>query len=160
MDLIIRQAAEIGVSAILPVFSRNSIVQYERDSDIEPKRLRWQKIIKEALQQSGSQILTTVGKPEKISHLAIEENALVLFFHQDETDSIPLHNILANNYKLIYILVGPEGGFTNDEVLSFKERHFIPVFLGSNVLRVETAAVAALSSVKLLLMENEFWRTK
>jgi 16S rRNA (uracil1498-N3)-methyltransferase len=158
LDLVIRQSAEAGVSCVIPVFSKYSIVKLNDEKDIKNKLARWQKIVKEAVVQSGSPVITEITAPRELNDIQFEENALVLFFHQEPDGCVPLHNILNNDYKIIYILIGPEGGFAQDEVLDFSEKKYVPVYLGENVLRVETAALYAIASVKTILREKEIWR--
>jgi 16S rRNA (uracil1498-N3)-methyltransferase len=158
MDIIIRQATEAGITGIYPVFSKYSVVKLQSEKDIDKKYLRWIKIAKEAVQQSGSRKIVHIERPKPIADLGFEDEALILFFHQEIVGSIPLHTALSNDYKIIYILIGPEGGFSEDEVRAFLKKRFIPVYLGENVLRVETAAIYAIASVQTVLLEKEIWR--
>jgi 16S rRNA (uracil1498-N3)-methyltransferase len=158
MDLIVRQAAETGVSRIQPVLTRHSVVRLESENDVLRKRERWTKIAREAMAQSGSRIVPEIGIPAPIENITFEEDVLSLLFHQELSSSIPLHTSLLNDYKMIYILIGPEGGFAADEVQLLTDLGAVPVYLGENILRVETAALYAIAAVRTILSEKETWR--
>jgi 16S rRNA (uracil1498-N3)-methyltransferase len=158
IDLIIRQAVEAGISAIFPVISRNTIVRFENEKDIEHKRQRWNSIAKEAFMQSGTCYVPMVGKPVNLPEMEFEENSLKLFFHQEKSESVPLHTCLYNDYGIVYIFIGPEGGYTEEEVRFLKGKGCIPVYLGNSVLRTETAALFAIAAVKIILLEKSTWR--
>jgi len=160
IDLIIRQAVEAGISAIIPVVSRNTIVRFESEKDVEYKHRRWNSIAKEAFMQSGTRRVPFVEKPGKLSDIKFEDESLKLFFHQEKSDSIPLHTCLYNDYRFVYIFIGPEGGYTEDEVRFLKEKGCIAAYLGNNVLRTETAALFAIAAVKIILLEKKAWRNE
>ncbi len=161
MDLIVRQAAEAGAERIYPVISSRTIVKPESDR-IDKRLGRWNKIIKEALQQSGSRILTEIGPPIDISDLPREfppaPQSPFFFFHQDPLEQRSLHAYLESIPERIGILVGPEGGFSPEETNFCLDAGLNPVYLGSNVLRTETAALYALACVQILILERDKWR--
>ncbi len=160
MDLIIRQSAEAGVSCIIPVFTKYSVVKLETEKETKNKIDRWVKIAREACIQSGSPVIPEIKKPQVLERTVFGENALILYFHQEPEGNAPLHNVLVNDYKSIYILIGPEGGFSDDEVRHFSQNGYTPVYLGQNVLRAETAALYAIASVTTVLREKDTWRKK
>ena len=148
LDLIIRQATETGVSRIIPLYSDHSLISYQSDNDFNKKALRWQKIIKEARQQSGSPVVTELLPPRRIPDLPeIQDNEAGYYCHQDYIRENSLSLLFNKRPEIIKMLIGPEGGLSDSEVRILDERKFTPLYLGSNVLRTETASLFAISTI-------------
>ena len=158
MDLVIRQATEAGVSAIIPVESEFAIAKIEEKQRKE-KTERWGKICKEALQQSGSYVLTNIG--QNITFMQLEQfckkTENTIFFHQNPIENKSLHQYLFSVANKINIIIGPEGGFSDKEVGFMMENGFLPAYLGKNILRAETAAVYGIAAIKTILLEKGKW---
>jgi 16S rRNA (uracil1498-N3)-methyltransferase len=179
MDLIVRQAVEGGIAAVVPFVSTRSVPRPESPDNAGPGRLeRWRRIVREARQQSGSAIATTVEPPRTLDEaLAFwgelrkrHERPVGLLLHPpaeirriagkaagDPLENGSFHRYLEDKPGLAAIVVGPEGGFSPAEAARFVEEGFKPVSLGDTVLRVETAAVYAAAAVHIILLENESW---
>ncbi len=144
MDLILQKCCELGMYAFHPYKAKNSVVK-ENDK-IDKKLVRWQKIVKEASEQSKRNIIPVVGRLLNIDDLCNIEADLKILLSVNEV-SKNLKNVLhANNsYDTIIIVVGPEGGFTNLEEEKLISRGFVRTSLGARVLRSETASIVALS---------------
>jgi 16S rRNA (uracil1498-N3)-methyltransferase len=160
MDIVVRQAVEAGVSSIIPLETEFSIGKME-NSDTDGKRKRWDKICKEAMQQSGSSIVSKVegtinimNLPKQITH---SEKEIVIFFHQEKIEDKTMHNYLSDDVDKISIIIGPEGGFSCKEVVFLKEQGFLPAYLGKNILKAETAAIYSVAAVKTILLEKNAW---
>lgn len=160
LDLIVRQAVELGVSRIVPVVSKYSISRWDSP---EEKIQRLQRIAREAAQQSGSPEV-----PEILPSLPLkgigeffhpqEPDRLGLFFHQAPLARTTLHQYLSICRKAIALVIGPEGGLSEEEVAHLKQGGFFPVYLGPSVLRTETAPVFAVAAVQILLLEKTAWK--
>jgi len=153
MDLIIRQATEAGIRVIVPVISR-----YVVPSPGEQKRERWNRIAREALQQSGNAVPPSIGDPiplEKIPSIGGSERGL--FFHQSPLENKPLHRYLSGDVSGVAIVIGPEGGFPESEIRFLAESGYSPVILGPSILRTETAALYAIAAVQIVLAERKTW---
>ncbi|MDR1128834.1 MAG: 16S rRNA (uracil(1498)-N(3))-methyltransferase [Treponema sp.] len=179
MDLIIRQAVEGGIAAVAPFVSARSVPKPERAGGGGPGRLeRWRRIVREARQQSGSAIATSVEPPRPFEEaLAFwgelrkqYERPVGLLLHPEpdirrdlgKAPGGPLengsfHGYLENRPGLVAIAAGPEGGFSPMEAARFVEEGFKPVSMGNTVLRAETAAVYAAAAVRIILLESESW---
>jgi 16S rRNA (uracil1498-N3)-methyltransferase len=161
MDQIIRQATEAGVFRIIPVVSDFSVSRL--DIEKPGKMDRWNKIIKEAIQQSGSRVNTQIEGPVTIDELAeIDESACInggigLFFHQEALDHSPLHRYLDSNPESISLIIGPEGGLSDREIEVLYSKNYKSVYLKTIVLRAETAALYAVSAVQTILLESGNW---
>ena len=163
MDIIVRQAAEGGLSEIVPFISEFSSVKHGSTN----KFSRWERIIKEARQQSGSSIETKIYKFMNMDEIfeywnqikAKQPGTLGLLFHQIPLEKSSLHGYLNDMPKKVVLAIGPEGGFSQDETERFLAAGFKPLLIGDTVLRTETAAVYAQASVKILLLEKDTWKT-
>ena len=158
MDLVIRQAAEAGISEIIPVESEFAIAKIDEKQRKE-KTERWEKICREALQQSGSSVLTNIKKHITFSQLKqfCKKTETSIFFHHKSIENKSLHQYLFPVTEKVNIIVGPEGGFSENEVRFMKENEFFPAYLGKNILRAETAAIYGIAAIKTILLEKEKW---
>ena len=164
MDLILRQAVETGVELILPLQSRYSVVR-ELGREGGGGASRRERILREALQQSGSLVRSRIApicSPEALGdRLAAEgfspETSLYLMFHEMDSAQRSLHEHCADAPLSVVILVGPEGGFSPEETQRFIGLGFKSIHIPGSILRTETAALFAVAAVKTLLMEKNLW---
>jgi 16S rRNA (uracil1498-N3)-methyltransferase len=141
MELIIQKATELGVSAILPFQSERSISLKEREAK-QKKAHRWQHIAVKAVQQSRRAKVPHVGECRPFQEVLEDCRGDGLRILLWEREGENLKNVLKRQLTTkIYVMVGPEGGFTEGEVKLAKEKGFIPVKLGQRILRTETAAI-------------------
>ncbi len=141
MEMIIQKATELGVSAILPFESERSISLREREWK-QKKAHRWQFIAVKAVQQSRRAKVPYVGecRPFQEALENCDEEGLRILLWEKEGKN--LKSVLRQHpAQKIYVMVGPEGGFTEGEVKGAKEKRFIPIKLGQRILRTETAAI-------------------
>lgn len=166
MDTLVRQAAEGGVSAVVPFISRYSV----KAARLAARTERWKRIVREARQQSGSPVATLVEETRESVQAALGyyretsrsfETAAAFVMHEkgDGADGV-FHRALASRPGLVSIVIGPEGGLAEDETAAFVENGFVMVNMGQNVLRVETAAAWAVGAVSVILREAESWKLK
>ena len=163
MDLIIRQATEMGISEVVPFISERSVPR-----ETEGRMDRWRRIVKEARQQSLSAVDTKVHEVLDADELFVyweklrndySEEALGLIFHPQILENDGFHRYLNNKPPLLVLAVGPEGGFSAAESDSFAKAGFKALSLGDTVLRTETAAVFGAAAAKIILMERAWWKT-
>ena len=147
MDLILQKGTELGAYSFIPLNVKNSIVKFS-NKDFLKKRERWQKIIKEASEQSKRNIIPEVLNIMNIKDIVNLDYDLKLICTVNEM-STTLKFVLQNKKKCdkMIIVIGPEGGFTKDEERFLIEHGFISVSLGKLVLRTETASLSALSMI-------------
>ncbi len=154
LDFIIQKATEIGVARLSLFDSKNSVGRFK---NIKGKLERWKKIGIEAAKQSGrvKPIETQyIGGAEELIKETKELEKIFLLEPPPKADQ-PLaeEEIFSSFYKTwtrsvqvgsIGILVGPEGGFTEDEIIEFsKIKNLIPIRMGPRTLRAETAAITS-----------------
>lgn len=146
MDFTIQKSVELGVSEITPLFSERCGVKLAADR-LAKKHQQWQKIAIAAAEQCGRNRVTTIHPP-----ITLEQ---WLSQHSEET-KLTLHPRAEHSIKTltapnngVRFLVGPEGGFTDEEIAASHTSGFIDVRLGPRVLRTETAALTVLSALQL-----------
>ncbi|MGD0917715.1 MAG: RsmE family RNA methyltransferase [Thermodesulfobacteriota bacterium] len=141
MELIIQKATELGVSTIVPFKSEKSISLEERDAK-QKKAHRWQEIAVKAVQQSRRAKVPRVEDYRSFGEALrfCVEDGLKLLLYERRGEN--LKNLLRQcQPKKTYVMVGPEGGFAEEEVTQAKHQGFIPIKLGQRILRTETAAI-------------------
>jgi len=162
LDLIVRQAAEGGITEVVPFVSEFSV----KSGISTQKIIRLERIIKEARQQCGSKIATTLHNFLTMKDLfdywqMFSKDALgLLFHHQQGLEQESLHGYLNSNPNLVVLVIGPEGGFSEREVSLFLENGFKTFTIGDTILRTETAALYCAAAVRILLLERNLWETK
>ena len=142
MELIIQKSVELGVNRIIPLLSERSVSK-------EAKLPRWEKIAREAAEQSKRGLVPEITQLKKIDDIfrSAKDFDLALIPWELETDKSLKSVLTTNKSKNLLLLIGPEGGFSQDEVKRARESGFIPVSLGKRILRAETAAIATLAAV-------------
>jgi 16S rRNA (uracil1498-N3)-methyltransferase len=165
MDTIVRQAVEAGVGRIVPVQSEYTVPRFDEESS-EKKRLRWLRIARQAMQQSGRQKAVEIEIPVSLqelpriwSGLSVPED-VCLVFHEKQLSATGLHRLLSPPPRAIGICIGPEGGFSPDEAASLLHSGFQPVYINTNILRTETAALYAVAAVQTVILEKDSWKVR
>ncbi len=157
-EWILQKATELGVSAIVPLITRNSDVRpagHSADGKVE----RWQRIVTEAAEQSGRtrrpRVLPVADLEDALQPPAAGVIALMPF-EAERSRSLEeaLRPWRQAPPRELHLIIGPEGGFDDDEVTLARERGWDLVSLGPRVLRVETAALATLAIALYALGET------
>ncbi|MGI6123866.1 MAG: 16S rRNA (uracil(1498)-N(3))-methyltransferase [Acetivibrionales bacterium] len=151
MDLIIQKGVELGVHRIVPVITNRTVVKLNK-KDSEKKAERWSKIAREAAKQCRRAYVPEVTEPISFdeSLLKAKEFGATLFLYENEgkkclKETLKCYTI--NKIEDISLFVGPEGGFTLQEVENCKDLGYDIVGLGKRILRAETAAISVLSII-------------
>ena len=170
MDNIVRQAAEGGVSVVAPFESEYSTARLKKDSRTQDseKLKRWERIVREARQQSGSAAETVVRPPcgfdallDYWESLKKEyERPVGILLHQEPLEKGTFHEYLSNYPDFVVLAVGPEGGFSPRETSLFLAAGFRSLLMGNTILRTETAALYGTAALRIILLENESWTLK
>jgi 16S rRNA (uracil1498-N3)-methyltransferase len=149
MDGIIRHATELGVRRIIPFLAERSIPRWPAAKGPQ-KRERWQKIAVEAARQCGRIDVPEIGEIATFAEMltTAPEGALRLIPWEEEAGR-GIREVLRDprydGTQRFHLVIGPEGGFTRDELALARRASFLPVSLGRRVLRVETAALTVLA---------------
>ena len=150
MDLILQKLTELGVSKIIPVNMERSIVKLDNKKE-EKKLERWNKICKEASEQSKRNSIPVVSNVINFKDLTKIESDLKLVCSVSEKDNMIYNYIEKNNYNSILFVIGPEGGISPKEEEYLKNNKFTLVSFGNLVLRVETACIYIASALNYIL---------
>lgn len=142
MEWIIQKCVEIGIDRIVPVATERTIVKLDKK---EGKKLeRWQKIAEAAAKQSGRGKIPKVGQILKFAEAAEEAAGLdgAVIPYEKETVRGLREFVSGFSGTTAGIFIGPEGGFSDEEIALAKEKGIQPVSLGKRILRTETAGMA------------------
>ncbi len=144
-ELVLQKGTELGVSVFSPTYFSRSNAAFKATQQTNMRTERWQKIIREAAEQSGRGRLPLLNKPTEFKHVTKNLNGLSIIPFEHESDTT-LREILINwscdrNSNNINVFIGPEGGFTSDEIEHARDNGIIPVTLGPRILRSETAGL-------------------
>lgn len=142
MEWVMQKAVELGVTSITPIISARCVVKLDKERMVK-KLQQWQAIVIAACEQSGRNAVPTVHQPVTLACYVREVQAELKFVLHPETDKSWRDYVI--NQSAITLLIGPEGGFSDDEIQVAREYGFQPLSLGPRILRTETAAITALS---------------
>ncbi len=161
MDMVIQKTTELGIKEIFPVITERSQL---RDTG---KVIRWRKIAEDASRQSGRSIIPVIHEPigyrpvlDMICSMdwnsipASQDMIKGLIFY--EGGGLPLKDAVQRlvSRTSVFILIGPEGGFTRDEVQMAEKVGFLSVSIGRRIMRAETAAIVSIALVEFLMCEE------
>ncbi len=150
MDMVVQRSTELGACGIVPVMCRHTVLQLSAERT-QQRIDRWRQIAVEASKQSHRPFFPFISDILSFEEALQNYQAdLRLIFVARATQPIEeLKNVLRQNAnaKRVNVFIGPEGGLAEDEIRLALSAGAAPVSLGSNVLRTETAAIAALAIV-------------
>ena len=158
MEMIIQKAVELGVYEVIPVSTARAVVKLDAKKEAS-KQKRWQTIAESAAKQSKRMVIPEIHSVMKFSEAVNYAEELDIRFIPYE-----LAENMAHTKKLfeqiepgqsIGIFIGPEGGFTPEEIELAMNQQVQPITLGKRILRTETAGMTVLSILMFLLEGKE-----
>jgi 16S rRNA (uracil1498-N3)-methyltransferase len=165
----IEKSCELGADEIVPVLTGRCVARAVEDEKGEArlsgKLKRWQAIAREAAEQCERTAVPPVVRPEPLADFLCGRGGgmeALRYICVERSHAAPLAKALASKIyerdlpdaegiKAISLLVGPEGGFTDDEIALALKQEWMPVSLGPRILRSETAAIVAMAQVASVL---------
>lgn len=142
MELVMQKAVELGVARITPLLTSRSVVKLDPER-MAKKLHQWQAIVIAACEQSGRNTVPVVAEPMHINDFMRQVQAeLKLVLHPEKNKT---WRDYAFDVADIALIIGPEGGLTQEELDEACAQHFLPLTLGPRILRTETAAISVLS---------------
>jgi 16S rRNA (uracil1498-N3)-methyltransferase len=151
MEYLIKKVTELGIGSIHPFYSERTVIKLKPEQ-LKNKMDRWMEIMKSACKQCGRVTLPTLNTPlpfEELINTVPNKKTLKVLLWEDE-DKVDLKRLLTSMSfePHIFAIVGPEGGFTSNEIKRAREAGFQIISLGKRILRAETAAVSLISIIQ------------
>ena len=141
-DEIVRCCTELGVTYIAPILSDRTLL------NPSPQKLeRWQRIASEAAEQSERAVVPTILQPVAFNTAIKETTATYRYICEARGDYPHLQQVINKTANEIIIAIGPEGGWTNQELEIAIASGFQPISLGRRILRAVTAPIVAISLI-------------
>jgi 16S rRNA (uracil1498-N3)-methyltransferase len=148
-EFILQKATELGVKRIVPFLSARSLIKMD-DARFNKKKPRYEKIIQEAAEQSHRNFLPTITKPIHIDGMKDYLSEVNVVAYEEEAKQGESHAFkqeLNRLTKSITIVVGPEGGFDEEEIKMMNKMGIVSCGLGKRIMRSETAPLYMLSVI-------------
>jgi len=147
MDWILQKATELGVTHIVPIVTERTEVKLDEDR-AERRLAHWHSVIAGACEQSGRARLPTIEPPQRLNRwLGALGDAAALRLALLPDGDAALRQLPAMDHGAI-LAVGPEGGFSDNDIALFMQTGFRGLRLGPRILRTETAGIAALAALQ------------
>ena len=143
----VEKLSELGASGFVPLITARSVVSAEGKN----KRQRWERLANEAAKQSRRRGVMRIAEVTPVEKLIgeLKGSGWYLSLHDGAK---PMRDVLADvRGKSLTLLIGPEGGWTEEEIGMFDEAGLTGVRMGGSILRVETASVAAAAIVAAMV---------
>lgn len=153
-DILIQKATELGVKNIIPIISRYTVVKLDDKKSMEQKNKRWQKIAFESCKQCERSDIPVIEEITTFKTLLNKtDNYDLLVVCVERMADISIKEFLQSNKtsidknSKILVLIGPEGGWSDEEIEIFNQKGFKKLSLGNLIFRAETAAINVLSDI-------------
>lgn len=151
MDLLVRHLTELGIALFLPIITARSIAR-PPEKRLVSRIDRWQSIAKEAVKQSQRGRIPEIAWPatfDEALELSRKADKKFIFWENAEA-ALPAPDTPVPDTAEAFVMIGPEGGFTEKEALAAADQGFTPLTLGPRILRAETAAISACTLIQYL----------
>jgi 16S rRNA (uracil1498-N3)-methyltransferase len=150
MDLVVQKAVELGVQAITPIIASRSQMRL-KDEKRDKKLQHWQQIAISACEQSGRAVIPEIYPVSLLTESMNQIDDAALNIMLDPEAKTQLNQLASmDTPSHINVLIGPEGGFSEDEIQLCQSKKVITVNLGPRILRTETAPIATLALLQYL----------
>jgi 16S rRNA (uracil1498-N3)-methyltransferase len=148
MDDIIRPLTELGINKWIPFIAKRSVPKI-KDENIKKKQKRWEKLAIEAVKQTERGIIPEISAIlsfKEVLEIGKKGDLKIIFYEEEKK---PLNNV---NLKIkdAFIIIGPEGGFSINEIKEAKNAGFETAGMGPRILKAPTAAISAVAIIQFL----------
>ncbi len=150
MDVLVRQLTELGMTKWIPFFSKRSIPNPDKKR-LKKRDERWKKITFEAVKQCERGLIPEIHEVisfDELMEYSDQCDLKIIFWESEKFTFESFISTTKKDYKKIMIILGPEGGFSEEEVEKAKKNGFVSVSLGPRILRTETASLAACTLIQ------------
>ncbi len=156
MDTVIQKAVELGVKEIVPLITEHSVVK-------ETRRLpRWRKIAEEAAEQCGRAVVPEIREPvgfyDFLQEFSDTDSQCGIIFWEHGGAGLReavkrVFSQQSSRMKKVFVIVGPEGGFSAQEISASEAAGFVKATLGRRILTAETAAIVSVAATEMMIEE-------
>lgn len=146
MEWAVEKCTELGVSRIIPVIARRTDTHLA--SAAEKRVDRWRRVAVQASEQSRRIAPPEIASPVKLKTALAADGLKVLLAENEDERTLP--EVLQASKGSVTLAVGPEGGWTDDELKMFGDAGWVSASLGQTILRAETAAIVATALATML----------
>jgi len=150
MDFIVEKGSELGLTTLTPLYTERTVVR-EAPGRTETKLSRWHRVAEAAARQCGRRLLLDITPPQSLGDFCVTyQSAPAKIICWEEEPRQGIRDVLEAPIPIgpVAVLVGPEGGWTEQEVAQARAYGFVSVSLGPRILRTETAAVTLISLIR------------
>lgn len=159
----LEKLTELGVDRIVPIISKRCVIKPDEGHEKSQRRQRWQAIIKEASEQSERTLIPELTFPETLSDYVarskdggMQKLRILCAERGDRQSAQELINEITratdiDRIEEVSIIIGPEGGFDDNELISMTKEGWKPISLGTRVLRSDTAGISAVIQIASIL---------
>jgi 16S rRNA (uracil1498-N3)-methyltransferase len=150
MDWIVEKGSELGLTTLTPLYTVRTVVR-EAPGRTETKLSRWNRLAEAAARQCGRRFLLDISPPQSLGDFCVTyQSAAAKIICWEEESHRGIRDVLEATMPdgPVAVLVGPEGGWTEQEVSQARAHGFVSVSLGPRILRTETAAVTLISLIR------------
>jgi 16S rRNA (uracil1498-N3)-methyltransferase len=148
MDYVIQKTSELGVSRIVPFSSERTVIRLSGEG-LSSRWRHWQEVARSAAKQSNRRVPAEIGHPcsftEMVEVWKTQEAIKIILWEEEDTGDLKTLLRELPPGRMLLCIVGPEGGFTRDEIARAGKAGFLPLSLGYRILRAETAAVTVVA---------------
>ena len=145
LEEVLDKGTQLGVSVFLPLVSARS--EYDVLKKYDGKNERWHQIMLSACKQCDTPLIPTILPPIEFTQAICQHVPSLLAYEAEQTHTLSWGLQKLNHPASLRVYVGPAGGWTKEEVASAQEQQILPVTLGVNILRAETACIAVASKL-------------
>lgn len=148
-DWLLQKATELGVSEFKPVITKHTVVKLTEER-IKSRMNHWSGVVRSACEQCHRNWLPKLNKPRPFDQMLDrlqQAPGTKLICHTDGGGS-RIKTLNRDQQNTVFLMVGPEGGFDPAEITHALDVGFIPISLGTRILRTETAAIASLAAIQ------------
>ena len=144
VDDLIEPISELGVYTLVPVLSKFSAV---KEKDVLKKIKKWEKIAINSIKQCKRPYPLKIENPIKLKDIKANQELKIVFYEKEKRK---LNCNQEKKVNSIGVLIGAEGGLSEEEINILKEKGFLTYSLGKNILRMETAVITGICQVKFI----------
>ena len=135
MNMALQKLTEIGINKIIPLKTNRVVVK------LSDSKEKWNTVTEEALKQCRGVKIPEIERILTLKDIEFSAYDKVLFAYENSSENKPVFTILSGEEKRILYLIGPEGGFTEEETKYIREQGALEISLGKRIYRAETAAI-------------------